>query len=78
MRASNQIPLFYPGREQFCDSVPLDVRVALPGVRESLCSDVQRPRCQTLPLLASVRHVTLIESIVKGPLFSKFHFDIVS
>lgn len=30
-----------PDREQFCDSTPFDVRVALPGMRESLCADVQ-------------------------------------
>lgn len=42
-RTNNQVALLRPDREQFCDSVPFDVRVALPGVRESLCSDMQRP-----------------------------------
>lgn len=54
-KRNNQVLFLSSGREQFCNTIPYDVRVALPGLCKSLCAHMQGPRSPTLPVSAPVR-----------------------
>lgn len=55
--------VFLHFREQFCDPLPLDVRVEVSCMCQSMCENMQRPQCHTLPVFTSVRSCAYANSI---------------
>ncbi len=56
--------VFLHFREQFCDPLPLDVRVEISCMCQSMCENMQRPRCHTLPVFTSVRSCAYANTII--------------